>query len=42
MPLVAFAPLFVIWFGFGMVPKLVIVTLFGYFPIMITTLTGLR
>jgi NitT/TauT family transport system permease protein len=42
VPLIALTPLFVIWLGFGAWPKLVIIMLFGYFSVLITTLTGLR
>ena len=42
VPLVALAPLFIIWWGFETTPKLIIIVMFGYFPIVITTLGGLR
>ena len=42
VPLIALTPLFVIWLGFDEAPKLVIIMLFGYFAVLITTLTGLR
>lgn len=42
VPLIALAPLFIVWFGFGKTPQLLIICLFGYFSIFISTLTGLR
>jgi NitT/TauT family transport system permease protein len=42
VPLVALAPLFVIWFGFGDTSQMAIITLFSYFPIFMSTLAGLR
>ena len=42
VPLIALAPLFIVWWGFDMKPKLIIIMLFGYFPIVITALAGLR
>jgi NitT/TauT family transport system permease protein len=41
MPKLALAPLFVIWFGFGMVPKALIAALIAFFPLFENTLTGL-
>ena len=41
-PLVAVAPLFVIWFGFGSFPKVLIAALITFFPVLVNTLTGLR
>lgn len=41
IPILALAPLLVIWFGFGLIPKVLIVTLFCYFPIAINTADGL-
>ena len=41
-PIVAIAPLFVIWFGFGSFPKMMIATLITFFPVMVNTFIGLR
>lgn len=42
IPKVALAPLFLIWFGFGMTPKVIIAALVAFFPIVINTAKGLR
>lgn len=42
IPILVLAPIFAIWFGFGIVPKLIIVTLVCFFPITVATLDGLR
>ena len=41
-PVVAVAPLFVIWFGFGPVPKVLIVALITFFPVLVNGVTGFR
>jgi NitT/TauT family transport system permease protein len=41
MPKVAVAPLFVVWFGFGLFPKVLIAFLIAFFPIVINTVMGL-
>lgn len=40
IPVVAIAPLFVLWFGFGLAPKVAIVVLVTFFPIVIALLGG--
>jgi NitT/TauT family transport system permease protein len=42
VPKIAIAPLFMIWFGFGYFPKILISFLLAYFPIVIELITGLR
>nr|WP_047577709.1 ABC transporter permease [Methylobacterium sp. ZNC0032] len=41
VPKLALGPLFIIWFGFGMTPTVVITALICFFPLMETTLTGI-
>jgi NitT/TauT family transport system permease protein len=42
LPKIALAPLFLIWFGFGLTPKVVIAALIAFFPIVINTSRGLN
>jgi len=42
IPMVAIAPLIVIWFGPGMLSKILICSLTVFFPILINTVVGLR
>jgi NitT/TauT family transport system permease protein/putative hydroxymethylpyrimidine transport system permease protein len=41
IPIVLVAPLAVLWLGFGMLPKLAIVALVTFFPVVVTTLAAL-
>lgn len=42
IPLIALAPLLVLWFGFGMISKSIVVTLMCFFPIVVALADGLR
>lgn len=42
IPIITIAPLFIIWFGYGYLPKIVIVILICFFPISISLLQGLN
>lgn len=42
VPIVAIAPILIVWFGFGIGPKLAVVALICFFPITVSTLDGLR
>ena len=42
IPVVALAPLFLVWFGFGLAPKVLVVVLVTFFPIVVALLDGLR
>jgi NitT/TauT family transport system permease protein len=42
VPKVAIAPLFIIWFGFGQLPKVLMVALICFFPVVIDSMVGFR
>lgn len=42
IPIIALAPLFVIWFGFGLLPKVIVVILVCFFPVVVSLLDGLQ
>jgi putative hydroxymethylpyrimidine transport system permease protein len=41
VPIIVIAPILVIWFGFGIVPKLIVIALICFFPVAVNTLDGL-
>jgi NitT/TauT family transport system permease protein len=42
VPKIAIAPLFIIWFGFGFMPKLLLVFLLSFFPIVVSSIAGFK
>ena len=42
IPAIAIAPLLVLWLGFGIAPKVVLIFITCFFPISVSTLSGLR
>jgi putative hydroxymethylpyrimidine transport system permease protein len=42
IPIVIIAPILVIWLGFGLLPKLLVIALVCFFPIVVTTLAALE
>jgi len=41
-PIMAIAPLFIIWFGFGTLPKVLIAAIITFFPMLINSIMGFR
>jgi putative hydroxymethylpyrimidine transport system permease protein len=42
VPLIALAPLLLVWFGYGATPKVIVTALIAFFPITVGTVDGLR
>ena len=42
IPTIVLAPLLVIWFGFGMLPKIIVITLVCFFPVTVAALDGFK
>jgi ABC-type nitrate/sulfonate/bicarbonate transport system permease component len=42
IPIPALAPLLLVWFGYGLLPKILVTALVGFFPIVVNTVEGLR
>lgn len=42
IPKVAIAPLFVVWFGFGLAPKVITAFLLGFFPVVVAGVQGFK
>ena len=41
-PKVAFAPLFILWMGYSVYPKILVAVLIVFFPVMVNVLTAIR
>jgi ABC-type nitrate/sulfonate/bicarbonate transport system permease component len=41
-PVVAVAPILIVWFGVGILPKVMIIAIFSFFPVLVNTLSGLQ
>lgn len=42
IPIIVIAPLLLIWVGYGLAPKVIVVALISFFPIVVNTVDGLK
>ncbi len=42
VPIITLAPLIIIWFGYGLLPKVLVVTLVCFFPITVSVISGMQ
>lgn len=42
VPIVAIAPLLIVWFGNGLLPKVIVSAIISFFPVVVNTTKGLR
>jgi len=42
VPKIALAPLFVVWLGFGLSPKILVAVLIAFFPVVVSSFVGLK
>ncbi|MCG2622532.1 ABC transporter permease [Arthrobacter sp. I2-34] len=42
VPKVALAPIFILWFGYGLAPKIILIVVIAFFPITLNMLVGLK
>lgn len=42
IPIIALAPLLLLWFGFDLTPKVIVVILYCFFPITVAVIDGMR
>ena len=42
LPKIALAPIIILWFGFGLTSKIVIICLLTFFPLLVTSMAGFR
>ena len=42
IPIIVIAPLLLVWVGYGLMPKVIVVALIAFFPIVVNTVDGLK
>ncbi len=42
VPKVALAPIFILWFGYGLAPKILLITVIAFFPVTLSMLAGIE
>lgn len=42
IPTIVLAPLLIIWFGFGLLPKIIVISLVCFFPIVVASMDGFK
>ena len=42
VPIIVIAPMLLVWIGYGLTPKIIVVALISFFPIVVNTVDGMR